>query len=95
MQINRQTGTGREGEDVKVPRRFWTPGGFSAFSRKAKRPLFFSFQFYLFIWLNQVLIAARGIFNLRCSMQTLSCGMWDLVPWPGFEPGFPIVGAEC
>ena len=20
-------------------------------------------------------------------MQTLSCDMWDLVPWPGIEPG--------
>ena len=22
-------------------------------------------------------------------MQTLSCSMWDLVPWPGMEPGSP------
>ena len=24
---------------------------------------------------------------------TLSCGMWDLVPWPGMEPRLPALGA--
>ena len=24
----------------------------------------------------------------------LSCSMWDLVPWPGIEPGPPALGAE-
>ena len=23
----------------------------------------------------------------------LSCGMWDLVPWPGIKPGSPALGA--
>ena len=32
---------------------------------------------YLFVWLLWVLVVVRGIF---------SCGMWDLVPWPGIEP---------
>ena len=27
-----------------------------------------------------------------CGMQTLSCGMWDLVPWSGIEPGPPALG---
>ena len=47
----------------------------------------FSFFKYLFIWLYQVLFAACRIFS--CNMQTLSCGMWDLlvVPWPGIKPG--------
>ena len=31
--------------------------------------------------------------DLRCSMQALSCGMWDLVPGPGIEPGPPAWGA--
>ena len=39
---------------------------------------------YLFIWLHSVLVAAHGIFS--CSMRTLSCGMWDVVPWQGIEP---------
>ena len=37
-------------------------------------PLFF---FLIFIWLCQALVATHRIF---------SCGMWDLVLWPGFEP---------
>ena len=32
---------------------------------------------YLFIWLYQVLVAARKIF---------SCSMWDLISWPGINP---------
>ena len=42
--------------------------------------IFFRFfsKKYLFIWLHWVLIAAYGIFDLRC-------GLWDPVPWPGIE----------
>ena len=36
---------------------------------------------YMLCW---VLVAARGIFG---------CSMWDLVPWPGMEPGSPALGA--
>ena len=35
-----------------------------------------NFLEYLFIWLHQVLIVARGIFS--CSVWTLSYGVWDL-----------------
>lgn len=28
-----------------------------------------------------------GTQNLCCHMQALSCGVWDLVPWSGIEPG--------
>ena len=38
---------------------------------------------YLFILLHQVLGATCGIF---------SCGMWDLVPWPGIEHRPPALG---
>ena len=34
------------------------------------------------------------IFSLHCGMQTLSCGLWDLVPWPEIEPG-PSVLRFC
>lgn len=46
----------------------------------AHRLPFFSFNIYLLFmcWLLRVLVVAHGIFN--CSIQTLSCGMWDLVP---------------
>ena len=36
---------------------------------------------FLTIWL--IYLAAPG---LSCNMQTLSCGKWDLVPWPVIEP---------
>ena len=59
---------------------------------------FFSKE-YLFIWLHWVLsrhtgssifTEARGIYSF--SMQTLSGGMWSLVPWPGIKPGPPVLG---
>jgi len=27
-----------------------------------------------------------------CSIQTLSCDLWDIVPCPGIEPGPPCIG---
>ena len=41
---------------------------------------------YLLIWLCLVLVMAWAIF---------SCGMRDLVPSPGIEPGPPALGAQC
>ena len=35
-----------------------------------------------------------GVWTLRSRMQTLSCGMWDLVPWPRIEPRPPTLGAR-
>ena len=35
---------------------------------------------------------AWGIFS--CGIQTLSCGMWDLVPRPRIEPGPPALGVQ-
>ena len=43
----------------------------------------FKFLNYL-IWLFRVSIVSWGIF---------SCGMWDLVPWPGIKLGPPALGA--
>ena len=48
------------------------------------------FSFYLCIWLCQVLVATWRIFS--CGLWTPS--MWDLVPWPGIEPGPPALGAQ-
>ena len=48
----------------------------------------FSFlKFYLVV--PGLSCGTQEIFS--CSMQTLSCGMWDLVPWPGIEPGPPTL----
>ena len=55
----------------------------------APLPLFF---IVLFIWLHQALIVTCGIFS--CSMRTLSCGLWDLIPWPGIQPRFPALGTQ-
>ena len=46
----------------------------------------------LCMWLHWVLVVARGLFS--SSIQTLSYSMWDLVPWPGIEPGPPALGAS-
>ena len=47
-----------------------------------------TFYFLVFICLLQVWAVACGIFDLHCSMWTLSWIMWlDLVPWPGIETG--------
>ena len=54
--------------------------------------IFKNIYFYLFIWPHQVSVEAHGIFS--CGMQTLSCGMWDLVPWPGIEPRPPALGVQ-
>ena len=52
---------------------------------------FNTYYFYLFTWLCQVSVVTHGIFS--CGIQTLSCGMWDLVPWPGIEPRHSAQGA--
>ena len=33
-------------------------------------------------------------FNIYLAAPGLSCGMWDLVPWPGMKPGSPRIGSE-
>ena len=49
----------------------------------------FSFlKFYLVV--PGLSCGTQEIFS--CSMQTLSCGMWDLVPWPGIKPRPPALG---
>ena len=57
-------------------------------------PFFFIYLF-LFIWLHEVLVVACRIFDLHCGMRdlTLSCGIWDLAPWPGIEPRPSALGA--
>ena len=39
---------------------------------------------FFFFFFNYFYLAALG----------LSCSMWDLVPWPGNEPGPPALGAQ-
>ena len=42
-------------------------------------------------YLATPVLRASGIFS--CSMQMLSCSMWDLVPWPGIKLRLPALGA--
>ena len=30
-----------------------------------------------------------------CNIHTLTCGMWNLVPWPGIEAGPPVSAGGC
>ena len=54
--------------------------------------IYLSTYLYLSIWLCWVLVAAaRGVFVAAGGI--FSCGMWDLVPSPGIEPGPPALGA--
>ena len=62
------------------------------FQEEVLSQLSFCFYFLIFIWLHWVLVAACRIFS--CGMRTLSFGMWDLVPWPGTEPGLPALGVR-
>ena len=39
-----------------------------------------------------VLVIAHGMLGLHCSMRTLSCGMFNLVPQPRIEPWSPALG---
>ena len=59
------------------------------------RPTYIVILFLLFIYLAvQVLVVACGalIFTETCRM--FSCGMWDLVPWPGIKPAPPALGVQ-
>ena len=48
----------------------------------------------LSVWLPWVFVVALGLFGLLETWRIFSCGMWDLVPWPGIEPGSLALGAQ-
>ena len=57
------------------------------------QPLLIILPLLLFIWLHWVSVVAHTIFFLHGSSgifsydtMTLSCSMWDLVPWQGSNP---------
>ena len=54
--------------------------------------MFCMFLFWFFKYL--FLFIQLAVSGLSCTMQTLGCGRWDLVSWPGTEPGPPALGAE-
>ena len=44
--------------------------------------------------LSQLWQAGSLNFIVARRMWTLSCGIWDLVPWPGIKPGPSILGVQ-
>ena len=76
-------------QDIQLVYKGWTWVG-----KRRTSDLFFSrfLNSYLFTWLHWALVAAPR--TISCSMWTLSCGTWDLVPWPGINPGTPAVGTQ-
>ena len=50
-------------------------------SKKTQREMYLVVFFF---WLHQALFGAH---------VTFCCSIWDLVPWPGNEPGTPALGA--
>ena len=70
---------------INCPRNFRKGKDSTLVAQNQKLEKLFLKNIYLFIWLRQVLVLACGIF---------SCGIWDLVPWPGIEPGPPALGVR-
>ena len=62
--------------------------------------IYWFFNLINLFWLHWVLVSVQGIFDLvvacvffKCGMQTLRCGMWNPVPWPGIRAGPPALRA--
>ena len=49
-----------------------------------------SFHIFTFIFKNVYLFAYLFVY---LAVTGLSCGMWDLVPWPGMELWVPYFGS--
>ena len=49
--------------------------------------------FFLSLSLQYLLIYLAPL-GLSCSMPTLTCSMWDVVPWPRFKPGLPALWVQ-
>ena len=70
------------GQSIGSQSRTWLKW-FSICMQKNKQSIFKKIFIYLLTWQHQVLVSACRIFS--CCMLTLSCCMWNLVPWPGIE----------
>ena len=59
----------------------WVPGPFSRGSSQSRDRI-------------QVFHIAVGFFTIWATREALSCSTWDIVPWPGIEPGPPALGVQ-
>ena len=48
-------------------------------------------KIFIFVYLTVLSCSTQ---DLCCCMWTLSCSIWDLVPWPGIEPRLPTLGVQ-
>ena len=63
---------------------------FILMSQSTQEPFFLNALPVSFIFFfNFIYLAMPG---LSCSMQILSCRIWDLVAWPGIKPRAPVLG---
>ena len=72
---------------------FWRSNSLLPFRLLALRICLVTFpcsKFFFNFFLN--LFVCTGIFG--CNLWALRCGLWNLVPWPGIEPGPPVLGKQ-
>ena len=70
------------------------PGACLDAGNNTEANFFFSFK-NVSIWLCWVSVAAHEILIFVSAHRIFSCSMWDLVPWPGIEPGISALGVPC
>ena len=73
-----------------VPYSWWVRCFFCCFFSDLKKKLYLASPALSCITQDLLIVECR-IFS--CSMRTLRCGMWNLVPWSGIEPRPPALGA--
>lgn len=86
-------GVGGRGQSKRFPelspQTLLALSAFTFFPLKKKK--FFLINFF---WLTPGLNVASKIFIFIAACKLLSCSMYNLVPWPRFEPSFPALGAQ-
>ena len=50
--------------------------------------------YFFFPWYFLILKFKKFLKFIYLAAAVLSCGMWDLVPWPGIEPGPRALGVQ-
>ena len=63
-------------------------------SLKKKKNIYIYIYIYLFVYLAVPGLSWGMQDLLLWHIRSLSCGMWDLIPWWGIEPGSPELGAQ-
>ena len=67
----------------------WENGSLTFLLKVSKRLSLTTYKHWLSTWTffkkNKNYLVVPGYFS--CSLWSLSCSMWDLVPWPGIDPG--------